>query len=263
MINTHPDKIKTVIIDDEKQVVSHLKEQLEYFPEVQVCGCATQYHLAKRLLLTEKPDLVFLEVEMPGKSGFDLIEEVRSLTTRRFSIVFYSAFDQFAIRALRKSAFDYLLKPIKEEDLENVIQRYLQKKEKSPASPDHRQAESSSFTEIISLPTNIGLSFIPKNNIIMFRCRKESSLTKVCWEAVLTDLTCIKLKQSTTAKNILQLASKDKFLQINQATIININYLGIIEFKTQECILAPPYENHRLTISRNKMTEIRELYDVL
>ena len=105
------DKIQTAIIDDDEEFVFSLKEHLGFFPEIQLQGCATKYNQAKGLLLKENLDLVFMDIEMPVKTGFDLLEEARKSRKQMFSVVFYTAFDKYLIQGLRESALDYILKP--------------------------------------------------------------------------------------------------------------------------------------------------------
>ena len=87
-------------------------------------------------------------------------------------------------------------------------------------------------------------------------------MDKPCWEVLLNDEEHIKLKRSTTSREILKLV-KDKFIQINPAVIVNLNYIDVVEFKTQECVLIPPFQHLRFKISRSQMCGLREKYDVL
>jgi len=255
------DKIQTAIIDDDEEFVFALKEHLGFFPEIQLQGTATKYNQAKNLLLKENLDLVFMDIEMPVKSGFELLEEARKNRTQMFTVVFYTAFDKYLIQALRESVFDYILKPVKPEDLKNVIDRYkLRRKSEQPAN---FTPSSQGITEIISLPTPIGLRFMDKNNIILLQCTREQLHAKPGWKAILTDMSEVKLRIGTTAKEILELMGKRKFIQINQSAILNLNYLGSIEFKTRDCQLIPPFNGVRLLASRTHLYDLRNKYDTL
>ncbi len=259
MIGT--DKINTAIIDDDEEFVFALKEHLGFFPEIQILGCASKYNQSKTLLQKEDLDLVFMDVEMPVKTGFELLEEARRSRKQMFSVIFYTSFDKYVIQALRESAFDYIFKPVKTEDLKNVIDRFkLKRKNDHPAS---FVTLSHGINEIISLPTPIGLRFMDKNNIILLQCVKEQNQDKPGWKALLTDLSEVKLRAGTTAKEILGLMGNRIFIQINQSAILNLNYLGSIEFKTRECQLIPPFNGIRLQASRTHLYELRNKYDTL
>ena len=255
------DKIQTAIVDDNEEFVFALKEHLGFFPEIQLLGCASKYNQAKTLLVKENLELVFMDIEMPVKSGLELLDEVRKLRKQMFSVVFYTAFDKYMIQGLRESAFDYMLKPVKPEDLKLVIERYKLKRKSE--QPVNIVPVLQGIMEIISLPTPIGLRFMDKNNIVLLQCLKEQSNEKPVWKATLTDLSEVKLRAGTTAKNILDLMGKTKFIQINQSAILNLNYLGSIEFKTRECQIIPPFNGIKLVASRTHLYDLRNQYDTL
>jgi len=255
------DKIQTAIIDDDEEFVFALKEHLGFFPEINLQGCASKYNQSKTLLLKENLDLVFMDIEMPVKSGFDLLDEARKTRKQMFSVVFYTAFDKYLIQGLRESAFDYILKPVKQEDLKNVIDRF-KLKQKTEQKVEYSPIVQG-INEIISLPTPIGLRFMDKNNILLLQCTKEQVNDKPGWKAILTDMSEVKLRTGTTAKEILDLMGKQKFIQINQSAILNLNYLGSIEFKTRDCQLIPPFNGIKLLASRTHLYELRNKYDTL
>lgn len=117
--------------------------------------------------------------------------------------------------------------------------------------------------EIIALPSNRGLRFIDTNHIVLFRCITEGIPEKSSWEALLPDSTTLKLKANTTAERIIKLMNKNRFFQINQSCIINRNYLDLVEIKTRDCLLVPPFDNLKLTASRTHLTKLRDEFEVL
>ncbi len=122
--------IKAVIIDDEQKNISMLSGLLrDYCPQVQLVGSAHNAATGKKLIEETKPQLVFLDVEMPYGSGFDLL---RSMPGLEAEVVFITAFDQYALNAFRYAALDYLLKPVNIEQLQDAVHRAGQRvKEKS------------------------------------------------------------------------------------------------------------------------------------
>jgi two-component system LytT family response regulator len=250
--------IRIAIIDDHQDYIDSLKEHLLFIQDTEVCGSATRYKQAKDLLLTKKPDLVFMDIEMPCKNGFELLNEVRSKGAE-FSVIFHTAYDQYMIQALRESAFDFILKPVDPDELKNAITRF---KEKWGTKIGHSTLPlyqgTSGITEIIALPTSLGLRFIEKNRILLFR----SAHGKSSWEVLLIDQTSIKLGANTTAERIAQLLTKERFVQISQSCIINLAYLSLVEFKTRNCLLVPPFDNMQLTVSRSFLSKLKEMYEV-
>lgn len=113
--------INAIIIDDEPKSVFTLKCFLEeHCPQVKVVGIAGSARSGKELIETFKPQLIFLDIEMPGASGFDLLQ---SLPVINFEIIFITAYNQYAINAFRFSAIDYLLKPLRIQDLVHAVEK--------------------------------------------------------------------------------------------------------------------------------------------
>jgi two-component system, LytTR family, response regulator len=255
------DKINTVIIDDEEDFIFSLKEHLSFYTEIEICGCATKYKQAKSLMKNDKIDLVFLDIEMPVKNGFEILQEARSEGNANFSVIFYTAYDKYAIQALRESALDYILKPLIPEELKNAIERF--KEQRNSLQKPALAPEKNNGTEIISLPAPTGIKFLDKNNILLFQCISKNVCEKKSWTALLTDRSQIKLCTGTSAQDIIDFAGATKFIRINQSFIVNVNYLCNIEYKTRECHLLPPFDDIAIIASRANMSEIKEKFDLL
>src|SRR5690349_19578720 len=119
--------IKSIIIDDNESYRKKLHKIISstLAGRVQVIGEAANIMEGKEIINKLRPELVFLDIEMPGGSGFDLIEQLGEIN---FDIIFTTSHDEYGIRAIKLSALDYLLKPINEEELELAIQKYEEKK---------------------------------------------------------------------------------------------------------------------------------------
>lgn len=115
----NPKVLKAVIIDDERLARKEMVRLLEVYPQIHIVGQADDVESAKHEIKKSNPDLLFLDVQMPRKSGFDLLDEI-DFDGR---IIFVTAFDEYAIRAFEVNALDYLLKPVSSERLELAIQR--------------------------------------------------------------------------------------------------------------------------------------------
>ena len=112
-------KIKVVIIDDERLAREEIKRALQFYEDFVLIGEAENADDAKILIETEMPDLIFLDIQMPEKSGFDLLESLDNVP----AVLFVTAYDQYAIQAFEVSALDYLMKPIREERFAKAIQK--------------------------------------------------------------------------------------------------------------------------------------------
>jgi two-component system, LytTR family, response regulator len=113
--------IRAILVDDEQNAIKAMELMLtEHCKNVNIIGKAYNAMEAVKLILVEKPDLVFLDVQMPGYTGFDVLEQIKELNCK---IIFTTAYNEYAIAALRKGAFDYLLKPMDINDLKNCIIR--------------------------------------------------------------------------------------------------------------------------------------------
>ena len=110
---------KTVIIDDERLAREEVKRALKVHPEFEIIGEASHVDEAKELIERMLPELIFLDIHMPGKSGFDLLEELSSVP----EVVFTTAYDQYAVKAFELNALDYLVKPLREERFAKTIEK--------------------------------------------------------------------------------------------------------------------------------------------
>jgi two-component system LytT family response regulator len=260
-----PDVIRTVIIDDDKEALFYLQDQLSLYPDVQLAGMASNYKRAQSLLANETIDLVFLDIEMPYKNGFELLRDVYNDKKAPFSVVFYTADEKYMIEALHVAAFDFLIKPIKQEKLKQVLDRFRERK--NSANTMHNNLSHYhgyiGMPEIIALPTPTGLRFFDKNKILYFECVKSSLIKKPFWQAVLNDKTQIRLRKEISSKEILSVVGDSRFISISQSAIVNLLYVNFVEYKTRECILIPPYNDTSLSVSRIQLSKLRNTFDLL
>lgn len=119
----HDEPVRTVVIDDEAEAREVLVTLLGAYPEIELVGTANSVDHGLDLILNVNPDLVFLDIQMPRKNGFELVSALRGLNLHPV-IVFVTAYDEFAIRAFKVSAFDYLLKPVDPDILSDTLHRY-------------------------------------------------------------------------------------------------------------------------------------------
>jgi two-component system, LytTR family, response regulator len=247
-----------VIIDDEQAGITNLRNSLNEVDRIVLIGSSSDAQEAKNLIIHSKPDLIFLDVEMPEMTGFDLMSEIKDKINWPFRVIFYTAYDKYMLDALRVSAFDFLLKPYKETEFREVIDRFLKSADKeadednSLKSIDHFLQENPS---LFLVSTIRGYRSLAIKEIGYFEYDKANRH----WLVVLENQK-IPLRRNASCESIVKLSPL--FKQINQQQIINLNYLTSIEEK--QCVLLPPFENAKnLFISRNFFKSVQDSFFLL
>lgn len=172
--------LKAMIIDDEKNACENLSQLLnDYKNELEIVAVSTSSVRGLETLRELKPDLLFLDVDMPGMNGIELFEKISDM---RCNVIFTTAHNEYAIKAIHMSALDYLLKPIDPEQLAAAIQKAKKKKEASIRFQQYkiftdRMNRRFSDNSNIALPTMDGLEFINIRDIV--RCEADGNYTKV------------------------------------------------------------------------------------
>ncbi|MCU4164071.1 LytR/AlgR family response regulator transcription factor [Carboxylicivirga caseinilyticus] len=215
--------IRALIIDDEENNINNLKDLLQYYcPEVEICDTAQNAAEGIKKIKAVQPELVFLDVQMPGGTGFELLEALSPIT---FQVIFVTAFDQYAIRAIRFCAIDYLLKPVDILDLQQAVQRAirnLQEKNQIHAPQqfiENRKQEANK--QKIGLPTAERILFVELHEIT--RCVGESNYTHV----YLMDGKSILI--SKTLKEFDELLCDKGFTRVHQSHLVNLKYVRSFE----------------------------------
>lgn len=251
---------KVVIIDDDEYSADNLSMELKKYSRLSVEGMARNGTNGKKLLEKVRPDLLFLDVELPDMKGMELVEQIKGTVTWDMQTVFYTAYDKYMIDAIRGAAFDYLLKPIDGRELEGIVARFMQWKEKAASDPGSftippRMYAACDHTFMISTPTN-DLRILRSIDIGFFRYNSDRKL----WEVVLNNQSPLLLKKNTTADHIKEYDSC--FVQIHQSYIINVNYLMMI--KENRCVMFPPFEKvAELQVSKKYKRELQERFYLL
>lgn len=162
--------IKTVIIDDEKFCIEVLESLLNtHYPDIQLTGAFTDPVQAISFIQTQSPDLVFLDINMPGLSGFDVLDRLMPFT---FKVIFTTAYDNYAIKAMRYGAIDYIMKPIAAEDLVGTMTRVLEEKKKMDQA---RLKNERRTIRKISIVNSDGMLIQAVNDILY--CEADNSYT--------------------------------------------------------------------------------------
>jgi two-component system LytT family response regulator len=208
--------IQAIIIDDEPGNIDVLKKMIADFCEdIEISGTAASVEEAIAVIKETKPDLVFLDIEMPGKNAFDLIDYLNPVG---FEIIFVTAFEHYALKAFRYSAIDYLLKPVNIRELREAIE-----KARKRIKERNFQDRLNNFFNIerkketkIAIQLKDGYSFINYNDIIC--CSSEGAYT------VIYLCNGSKLLSSNNLKHFTELLPEDIFCRIHNSHLVNLQH---------------------------------------
>ena len=202
---------KAIIIDDERLARVKLRRLLEKHPEIKIVGEADNVSSSIKIIKTEKPDVIFLDIQMPNATGFDLLEQINV----EAQIIFVTAFDEYAIRAFEINALDYLLKPINPQRLAEAIERLS----KTKIIEDHK--EPLEYDDYYFVNTREETKFIKLNSI---KCIVAADV----YSEIFTDTNQKFLLSKPLNEWEAQLPKKN-FVRIHRSTIINLEFIEKVE----------------------------------
>lgn len=214
------EKIRAIVVDDEKHARVLLIKMLEEFcEEVQVVDEAEDIPSCVKSIHKHKPDLIFLDIEMPGHSGLELLDFFGD-EDPDFSVVFTTAYHQYAIRAFKLSAIDYLLKPIEPEELQEVVKRYKKIKGNIKSQLEYfRTLSSGAVNANVLVPTSSGLRFINMSDIVYITA--DNTYCEITLQNGRV------LIASRTLKNFEDSLRDDpRFLRCHKSYIVNTNFVS-------------------------------------
>jgi len=214
--------LRTIIVEDELGGRNALKAILKNCEEITLIGEASNAIEAKDLIVSLKPDLLLLDIEMPFKNGFDLLSEI---IDRTFDVIFTTAYDSYSIRAIRFSAIDYLLKPVDPDELSDAVARVFEKKKHNSYQPqlqienlldNLKSINKQNFK--LSLPTAEGTLFIPIEDIV--RCESDANYTRFFFKDGTKPVVV-----SKTLKEFEELLNDYGFCRVHNSHMINLKFI--------------------------------------
>ncbi|HMI68087.1 MAG TPA: response regulator [Cyclobacteriaceae bacterium] len=210
-----------LIIDDEKLARDLLREFLESFPQIEVIGESAKGSEAVEKINKLKPDLIFLDVQMPGMNGFDVLDEI----DHEPHVIFTTAYDQYAIRAFEKNAVDYLLKPLDEERFTQAVNRALKRKTTENGDLEEllrsiKSEGKGSFDSHIFVQKSEKLFNLPVEEIIFLEASGDYTVITTKNDQFVSSSGIGKLEE---------ILNPDTFIRVHRSTIINLNFLKEIE----------------------------------
>ena len=246
--------LNTIIVDDEEFARSSLYFLLqENCENIHISGIAKSVAEARQLLSSNKIDLIFLDIAMPGENGFDLIPQAQ---LGKSHVIFTTAYDQYALRAIKANALDYLLKPIDIDELKLAVEKAgkyiaLDKKEHNRnESLQNLAIHLSERNEIrkISLPNGQGYSLINIDDIIHIEADSNYSIFHLANKETIT--------VSKVLKEYEEILPEQQFVRIHKSSIVNLNYLKEYNSKNgMEVILK---NGEKIAVSRRRASDFAE-----
>lgn len=244
-------KIKAVLVDDERKLTEVLLMKLEQFcPDVEVLGDARNVSDAYDLIMEHKPDLVFLDISMPGGTGFDLLDKFDDLF---FEVIFVTSYNEYAIKAFKKSAIDYLLKPLDSSELVKAVSKAKEhlslknKVERYEALVANITTESSSQKTVV-IPDQKTYKFVKESDII--RCEGWQKYTKIYTK------NSEEILSSNSIGYFKEILSKDTFYATHRSHLINSDF---IESYSIEGVLLLS-DGSKVPVARNKKQDFKERF---
>lgn len=242
------------IVDDQPTALETLASDLQQYDMVESIHCFNNYADATLPLIEMQPDVLFLDVEVPGRTGIDFIDSIKPHVNFTFKVVFYTAYSDYMLDAIRHAAYDYLLKPYKPEELSTVMERLHSESLEGnsirtlPEEDASRKLAIQAVSELLLLRTE---------QILLFMYQPDSR----SWRITLTDGTEHLLKKGLHADDLVALHSS--LIRISNNCIINITYLAAVENSTQRCRLYPPFDHIELNVSRRYFSQLKAHFEVI
>jgi two-component system LytT family response regulator len=237
------EKITAIIIDDERLARKELRTMLAEHGEIEVVGEADSVEGAARLIAETAPDVLFLDIQMPGETGFDLFEKIK-INAR---IVFVTAFDQYAIRAFEVNAVDYLLKPVNPERLSAAVARLAEN------APRPTPARRLAYDDRLLIEMDDRSCFLKIASIIAVRAAGDySELVTTAGGASLVQKSLKEWEERLPIKH---------FARIHRSAIVNLEFVESLELNSHHSYqLRLPHIAEPLVISRRYAAQIKQRF---
>ena len=231
-------KYSAVVIDDEKQAIDLLLDLLSDFPEIEILNTYQYPVEGIKGIIHFKPDLLFLDIQMPEKDGFDVLREIREYDINPI-VIFITGFDKFALQAIKHAAFDYLIKPVDPAELKTTIGKLNTNKKDDLSNQVSKLLQHINSNVKLKFNTPTGFIIIDSSEIIYCQADRNYS------EIYLSDgrkevITC-------NLKKLFKTLPQDNFFRASRSLIINVDYITKVERGKQ--IISIKYQNSIIEFS--------------
>jgi two-component system LytT family response regulator len=240
-------KLRTIVIDDERLARINLKNLLIPFSKIDIVDEADSCKQALEVIRNKNPQVIFLDIQLIGESGFDILDKI----DHNIHVVFVTAFDEYAIRAFEANAVDYLLKPVNPERLRKTINRLLNPVAKNDISDKKFEYNDAVYVKL----TNKTSKFLKINSIVYI-----SSIGNYSKLYSKENINYMVLKTMKLWEDELP---KDNFVRVHRSTIVNIEHIARIEREASRCYkLYLKNMNNPFNISRRYLKTLKAKYKI-
>jgi len=242
-------KLRAIIVEDEKPARELVKAFLKEHENIELIGECDNGFDGVKTINEAKPDLVFLDIQMPKLTGFEMIELLDEVP----DVIFTTAFDQYAIKAFELSAVDYLMKPFSKkrfsEAIEKVYLRISQNKEKPKIQEFANQVkEDTEEIERIFVKTGSKIDVVPVNEIIHIESEDD-------YVEIFTPKG--KFLKKETMNYLEKVMPKDTFVRVHRSSIINLNHIHKIEKYGKDSSMVILKDGSRVNVSKSRIKDLR------
>nr|WP_068889237.1 response regulator transcription factor [Pedobacter panaciterrae] len=238
--------INAIIVEDSRLARKELKELLKAHPQIQIIAEADSAEQAILLLNREQPDLLFLDIHLPGKNGFEILEELDRIPL----VIFTTAFDQYALQAFEYNTIDYLLKPVVPEQLERAISKVEANLEKQG---EHSKSKKMSLTDRIFVKDGNKCWFVTLGDIRLFE--SKGNYTQIHFD----DQRPLMLK---SLQQIDLLLDQLQFIRINRQQIVNTKFISNVEERFGGRLKLSLSTGEVLEVSRRQANRIKLIFSL-
>jgi len=244
--------LKCIIIDDEPLARELLKEYLLKFPEIEVIQECNDGFEGLKAIQNSQPDLLFLDIQMPKINGFEMLE----LVDKNISVIFTTAFDEYAMKAFEANAIDYLLKPFSQERFNKAIQRWKDFKPQHDSNMQQLLDERNTVSELqnrVVVKEGSQIKILNLNDITHIEAFDD-------YVKIFTEDNCfLKKKTMTFFENNLP---KNQFVRVHRSFILNIEYLLKLELLEKENYQAKLKNGQNISLSRAGYTNLKKILGI-
>jgi len=223
------DKINAIIVDDEEEARDVFERLLLRTGDINIIGKASNADNGLEMIISKKPDIAFLDVQMPDKDGFELVREMKKFNLNT-TVVFVTAHIEYAVSALKVAAFDYLLKPVEMGELKQTIERFKnEKKHELSTNKIDILLDMLDKNDKISFNTRTGYIYISPKEIVY--CQADVNYTEIIINQERKEVVTINIGK------IEEMLPKTNFHRLSRSHLINTNFLAKADRKTKSCEL--------------------------
>lgn len=228
--------MNAIVIDDTQTAIDNLVQKMRKYPDINIVATAGSGVAGLDLVMEHRPELLFLDIELPDMTGLEILESMRDIPDYYCYVVIYTAYDDYMLPAFRNRAFDFLLKPIDDNELDTIMERFYSDRPDTQDMELHDDTLRPHNGKLLFYTNAVDFRLVQISDICMFTYDHEAR----AWTVVAAGCDKpLRLKRNIKKESLLAIDSR--FIQVSQRHIINMNYL--LEVCDNRCCFYPPFDN--------------------